>query len=151
MKKQLIAFLSGLLFALGLGVSGMTQPAKVSSFLDIFGDWDPSLAFVMMGAIGVNAVLVTVILKRKYPVFGEKFALPTRRDLDGRLIAGAAVFGVRWALAGMCPGPGIVALASGSWMPLLFVGAMTAGMLLSRAVDTVRAQVKGPELPQLRS
>ncbi len=146
MRTKVVSFFAGLLFAIGLGVSGMTQPTKVVGFLDLKGNWDPSLAFVMMGAIAVNAVLTRFILKRKYPLFAEKFSLPTRRDLDTRLIAGSAIFGVGWGLGGMCPGPGIVALASGSWMPLVFVASMTAGMFLSRAFDALESSFKSPEV-----
>src|SRR6185295_7370618 len=98
----------------GLAVSGMTRPSKVVGFLDVFGAWDASLAFVMVGAIGVHAVLQRVIARRGSPLFEDRFHLPTRRDVDARLLAGAAVFGVGWGLGGFCPGPGLVAAASGA-------------------------------------
>jgi uncharacterized membrane protein YedE/YeeE len=128
----LIAFLCGVLFALGLGISGMTRPAKVLGFLDVGGSWDPSLAFVMIGAIAVHAVLLPIILRRAHPLLAPVFALPTRRDIDAPLLAGAAIFGVGWGLAGLCPGPAVTVLASGGMLPIAFVLAMLAGMRAAR-------------------
>jgi uncharacterized membrane protein YedE/YeeE len=128
------AFLAGTLFALGLGVAGMTRPGKVVAFLDVAGAWDPSLAFVMAGAIATHALLLRRVLRRGAPLLGGAFALPTRRDLDGRLLGGAMLFGVGWGLAGYCPGPAVTALAAGRGEPVLFVAAMLAGMTLHRAV-----------------
>jgi len=127
-----VAFASGLLFALGLGVSGMTRPEKVLAFLDVAGRWDPSLAFVMLGAIGVHAVLLRVILRRRAPLLAPAFALPVRSEVDARLLVGAAIFGVGWGLAGLCPGPAVTVLASGRMLGVAFVLAMLVGML---AVD----------------
>ncbi|MCS6899893.1 MAG: YeeE/YedE family protein, partial [Myxococcales bacterium] len=127
---SLAALLSGLLFGMGLGISGMTLPAKVIGFLDVTGSWDASLAFVMMGAIGVHAGLYPIIRRRQLPLFDSTFHIPTRRDLDGRLISGAALFGVGWGLGGFCPGPALVSLGSGSSGAALFVVAMLVGMLL---------------------
>jgi len=109
---HLTAFVAGLLFAVGLGVSGMTQHAKVFRFLDVTGDWDPSLALVMVGAIAVHAATLRLILGRERPLFASRFALPTRTDLEPRLVAGAAVFGVGWGIAGYCPGPAVTAPGS---------------------------------------
>lgn len=141
MKPQLTAFLSGLVFAAGLAVSGMTQPQKVVGFLDVAGAWDPSLAFVMIGAIGLNIVLFRFILKRTGPVFGSVFQLPNRKDIDPRLVAGAALFGVGWGLGGYCPGPGLVSLAAGGIPALVFVIAMAAGMVANHFVESALRDV----------
>ena len=135
----LAAFVAGVVFALGLGVSGMTRPGKVLAFLDVTGRWDPSLAFVMLGAIGVYAPLSRLVLRRRTPVCAAVFALPTRRDIDARLLAGAAVFGVGWGLAGLCPGPAVTALASGKTTALAFVAAMVAGMAAAHALERALA------------
>lgn len=121
---------AGAVFAVGLLLSGMTDPAKVIGFLDPIRGWDPSLAFVMGGAVLVYTMLFRAIRQRARPWLDVTFHLPTRRDLDRRLILGSAVFGVGWGLGGLCPGPGLVAAASGSVAGILFVGAMLAGMLL---------------------
>lgn len=104
MKPNVAAFGTGALFAVGLAVSGMTKPSKVIGFLDIAGAWDASLAFVMVGAIAVHFVAHRVVMRRPSPLFDEEFHLPTRKDLDVRLILGAALFGVGWGLGGFCPG-----------------------------------------------
>lgn len=124
-----LAGLVGALFGAGLLVSGMTQPAKVVSFLDPIRGWDPSLAFVMAGAALVYAILFKLIrTRRDRPWLDVKFHLPTRHDLDRPLIVGAALFGIGWGLGGLCPGPGLVSAASGSVTGLAFVAAMIAGM-----------------------
>jgi uncharacterized protein len=128
------AFLAGLVFAIGLGVSGMTRPAKVLAFLDVTGVWDPSLAFVMMGAIAVHALAVPWILRRRAPLFADCFSSPTRTDVDLRLVAGAAVFGAGWGLSGYCPGPALTSLGAGTTAAAVFVPAMLAGMWLHRAL-----------------
>jgi uncharacterized membrane protein YedE/YeeE len=128
----LVSFLCGVIFALGLGISGMTRPAKVLAFLDVTGAWDPSLAFVMIGAIAVHAVLTRVILRRGEPLLAPAFALPTRRDIDAQLLVGAAIFGVGWGLAGLCPGPAVTVLASGTTTAVAFVLAMLLGMRAAR-------------------
>jgi hypothetical protein len=128
----LVSFLCGVLFALGLGISGMTRPAKVLAFLDVTGAWDPSLAFVMIGAIAVHAVLARRILRRGEPLLAPTFALPTRRDIDAQLLVGAAIFGVGWGLAGLCPGPAVTILASGTIAAVAFVLAMLVGMCAAR-------------------
>ncbi len=137
-----IAAVAGVLFALGLLLAGMTQPTKVIGFLDITGDWDPSLAFVMMGAIGVHLIAYWLIRGRAAPLFDAKFHLPTRRDLDRRLIAGAAIFGVGWGLAGYCPGPAVVSVAAGG-PTLAFFAAMLVGIVAQRVLDrpTARGEV----------
>jgi uncharacterized membrane protein YedE/YeeE len=130
MKFILTTFLVGILFGLGLGLSGMTQPEKVIGFLDIFGDWDPSLIFVMVGAIAVHMGSYRLIVKRPSPILHPKFLIPTRRDIDSPLIVGSGLFGIGWGLGGYCPGPGITSLSSGSMSALYFVGAMLGGMVL---------------------
>jgi uncharacterized protein len=134
MKQNAIAFGIGALFAAGLAVSGMTQPSKIIGFLDVFGRWDPSLMFVMVGAIAVHFTAYRLILRRKAPLFETKFHLPTRRDIDLRLVLGAALFGIGWGLGGFCPGPGLVALGSGSVSAIIFVVGMTLGMLVEQRV-----------------
>ena len=125
-----LAVAAGALFGAGLLVSGMTQPAKVIGFLDITRGWDPSLAFVMGGAVAVYTLAYRRIRGRTAPWFDGLFHLPTRRDIDAPLVAGAALFGIGWGLGGLCPGPGLVAAAAGSTTGLVFVGAMLAGMLV---------------------
>jgi uncharacterized protein len=129
------AFFSGALFAVGLAVGGMTQPAKIVGFLDLFGHWDASLAFVMGGAILAYMPLHHIIVRRRTPMFATRFLLPNRQDLDWRLLGGSAVFGVGWGLGGFCPGPGLTAV--GSLMPqaLVFSVAMVAGFVLHRLLD----------------
>lgn len=133
--RGLASFLAGFLFALGLGVGGMTRPAKVIGFLDITGGWDPSLALVMGGALAVFGTAYALSRRLDRPWFAERFALPTRTDLDGRLVGGAALFGVGWGLAGYCPGPAVVSAVTGSISVLTFVGSMCAGLLAARALD----------------
>ncbi len=129
-------FAIGLIFGLGLLLSGMSDPAKVLNFLDLAGiasgTWDPSLAFVMVGAIAVTFVGYGRVLKRPQPWFAEKFHLPTQRDLDLRIISGPAIFGVGWGLAGFCPGPALTVLGFGSSAAIMFVAAMLAGMSVAR-------------------
>lgn len=133
-----LAAVSGALFGVGLLVSGMTQPAKVIGFLDVTGSWDPSLAFVMGGAVAVYAVLFRLVLRRSDPWFDVKFHLPTRSDIDVSLIVGSALFGIGWGLGGLCPGPALVAAAGGSMPALAFVGAMIVGMLLQQRMARSR-------------
>lgn len=143
-KGNLFAFASGLIFAIGLGISGMTSQEKVLGFLDISGKWDPSLAFVMLGAIAVHFVAGRLVRARKAPLFDTKFHLPTSRELDAKLLGGAALFGIGWGLGGFCPGPGLVSVVTGG-APLLFVAAMTVGMLLQHAFSAPPAvSAKGP-------
>ena len=134
MRRALSALLAGALFAVGLAVGGMTRPGKVIGFLDFAGDWDPSLMLVMAGALLVHGALSRLIARRPSPLFEAKFHLPTRRDIDRRLVLGAAIFGVGWGLGGYCPGPGLASLTAGV-LPLVFVAAMVAGMYTERLVD----------------
>ncbi len=138
--SRLTAFVAGLIFAVGLVVGGMTQPAKVIGFLDVSGGaWDPSLALVMGGALVVYGVAFRLITRRPQPVLAPQFLVPTRRDLSPRLFAGAALFGIGWALAGFCPGPAIVSVGAGVTEALLFLPGMVGGMLLLRVWDRWRA------------
>jgi uncharacterized membrane protein YedE/YeeE len=122
------ALLCGWLFALGLGISGMTRPSKVLGFLDVAGAWDPTLLFVMGGAVGLGLFMLPRILKRPAPLFDEQFVLPEKRSINGRLLTGAALFGIGWGLVGYCPGPALVALVSLKSSIWLFVLAMLAGL-----------------------
>lgn len=131
-RKLLPPLGSGFLFGMGLTVSGMTDPQRVRGFLDIFGDWDPTLAFVMGGAVLVMAVAWRFQARMARPVFGEKFSLPDRTDLDPRLLTGAIVFGIGWGVAGLCPGPALAALVLSPAHAIPFVAAMIAGMLLQK-------------------
>jgi uncharacterized membrane protein YedE/YeeE len=131
-RKLLPPLASGFLFGMGLTVSGMTDPQRVRGFLDIFGDWDPTLAFVMGGAVLVMAIAWRLQARMAKPVFGEKFSLPDRTDLDLRLLTGAVVFGIGWGISGLCPGPAVASLALSPVHAIPFVAAMLAGMLLQK-------------------
>lgn len=128
MKILLASLLSGLVFGLGLLVSGMANPDKVLSFLDLAGAWDPSLAFVMGGAIAVGVVAFALAGKRTRSLLGEEMRLPTARRIDRRLVFGSTMFGVGWGIAGFCPGPALAALGMGEVKALVFVASMLAGM-----------------------
>ena len=132
--KNLLTLISGLLFGFGLLLSGMADPAKVQNFLDLFGTWDPSLAFVMGGAIAVTMPGFWLVIRRNKPFFNDVFHLPSRTDLDARLITGAAIFGVGWGLGGFCPGPAITALPLAAEGTLIFVVTMLTGMAASKYV-----------------
>jgi uncharacterized membrane protein YedE/YeeE len=133
-----IQFALGLIFGFGLLVSGMSDPAKVLNFLDLAairtGAWDPSLAFVMMGAVAIAFAGFRFVLRQPRPVLGDKFHLPTMTELDSRIIVGPAIFGVGWGLAGLCPGPAFVALGYSTSASILFVIAMFCGMAIARAL-----------------
>lgn len=132
----------GLLFGTGLVVGGMADPAKVLNFLDLFGTWDPSLAFVMAGAVAVTFVGFRAVLKRRAPLFDRNFHLPAGRGLDRRLVAGSALFGIGWGLAGFCPGPALTSLGLGSVQSLVFVPAMLAGMAVARHLAAPRTSAR---------
>jgi len=134
MRTILAALASGLLFGAGLAVSQMVNPAKVLGFLDIAGTWDPSLAFVLGGAVAVWGAAFAVTKRMRAPVFAASFAIPKRRDIDARLVGGAALFGVGWGLVGYCPGPAVSSLALGRWEPAVFLAAMLAGMFAYRLI-----------------
>ncbi len=130
----LISAIAGLIFGLGLIVSGLADPAKVQNFLDLFGTWDPSLAFVMAGAIAVTFAGYRIAFGRGRPILADAFSLPTTTVIDRPLVVGAALFGVGWGLSGFCPGPAIVSLPLMATGTLVFVPAMVIGMLLARAL-----------------
>ncbi len=130
MKSAIISFSSGIMFAIGLGIAGMTKPEKVMGFLDFTGQWDASLMFVMVGAIAVSALAYHFVAKKRAsPLLVESWHLPTKKDIDRPLLLGAALFGVGWGLGGFCPGPGVVSLATGSLPAVVFVAAMLVGMM----------------------
>lgn len=145
MKQTLIALLTGVFFGAGLVVSDMVNPARVLAFLDIFGDWDPALAFVMGGAIVPSAIAYLVSNRLRQPLLDGRFFIPENRIIDRQLIYGAAIFGAGWGLVGYCPGPAIAGIALGDWQPIVFVIAMLAGMWLHRVssdlIDTRKAAV----------
>ena len=128
MALTIASFVVGLVFGLGLLVSGMTEPSKVFGFLDIFGAWDATLAFVIAGAVAVSAIGFALARSRGAPLLAPSFAWPTRREIDAPLIIGSALFGVGWGLAGICPGPALVDLAGLSAPIIVFVAAMVLGM-----------------------
>lgn len=128
--KPFFAFLSGLVFGIGLIIAGMANPAKVIGFLDLAGAWDPSLAFVMGGAIAVGTVAFAFAKRRTHSLLGEVMQLPTSKVLDKRLVFGNLAFGVGWGIAGICPGPAIVLVGTGSSKGLVFFAAMLAGMAI---------------------
>lgn len=130
MKATVSAVFAGFVFGLGLVISGMTDPSKVVGFLDITGAWDPSLAFVMGGAVGVHALLYRIIRPGPRPLLASAWQIPSRHDIDLRLLGGAAIFGVGWGIGGYCPGPALVSVASLSAAPIVFVVAMSLGMAL---------------------
>lgn len=129
--RILSIFICGLIFGLGLAVSGMLNPSKVSAFLDLAGAWDPSLAFVMGGGLAVNAVFFHA-LKRPSPYFADTFSLPALTRPDSALLVGSALFGIGWALGGLCPGPAIASLAFGSGDAMFFFVAMAAGLIIGQ-------------------
>jgi uncharacterized membrane protein YedE/YeeE len=137
--RKLTSFAAGLLFGLGLLLSGMANPAKVIGFLDLFGAWEPSLALVMVGASGTALVPFSLAKARQRSLLDAPMRLPSKRELDGRLIGGSLLFGVGWGIAGICPGPALAMLLSGHWQVLLFVLAMLGGMLLFSALERRRA------------
>ncbi|HEX6239333.1 MAG TPA: DUF6691 family protein [Polyangiales bacterium] len=142
MLSRLLALTAGLAFALGLGIAGMTRPANVIAFLDVTGSWDPALAFVMMGAVGVHALALLLGRRRTRPLLEPRFETPSKAGIDARLIAGAAIFGVGWGASGFCPGPALVALMSFSPSVLAFVPAMVVGTAtVQRVSSRVRAQI----------
>lgn len=128
MAHSFVALFVGILFGVGLAISGMTSPHKVIGFLDIFGQWDPSLIFVMVGAIIVNGLSYFFLKKRPRPLLNHQFHLPTLKVIDGKLIIGSVLFGVGWGLTGFCPGPALASLTTMDQTPILFVGSLVAGM-----------------------
>ncbi|MFW6357724.1 MAG: DUF6691 family protein [Chroococcales cyanobacterium] len=130
--KQWIALTSGVLFGLGLGLSQMIDRDRVLGFLDVAGNWDPTLLFVLGGAVTVTVIAFRWVLGLPHPIFASKFHLPTKKDVDNALVIGAAIFGIGWGICGYCPGPGITALVLGDWNPVLFFVAFIIGSLASQ-------------------
>ncbi len=134
------SFIAGLLFGLGLILSGMTDPEKVIGFLDITGAWNPSLAFVMAGAVLVSYFAFRVAGKRSKTILSQQILLPTKKEIDARLILGSIIFGVGWGLAGYCPGPALASIATGHKEPLLFVAAMLIGMAIYEVIQKIQSR-----------
>jgi uncharacterized membrane protein YedE/YeeE len=144
-KSLLLSLAIGLLFGVGLVVSGMTQPKKVLSFLDVLGDWDPSLGFVMGGAIAVHLLAYRLVPRLGQPIRAAEWSLPTRRDIDSRLLVGAGLFGAGWGLGGYCPGPALTSVVAGASSTLIFTGSMLAGMWGFALWEGTRARAAGPQ------
>lgn len=142
---NLIALLSGLIFGLGLILAGMANPAKVLAFLDVAGAWDPSLALVMGGAAGVASLAFTAARRRDRSYLGTKMQIPASRLIDKRLVLGSLAFGIGWGIAGICPGPALVLLGSGSPKGMVFIGAMLLGMGIFAMLE--RGHVRGQSKP----
>lgn len=138
MRATLPALAAGMLFGAGLALSDMVNPARVLGFLDVAGSWDPTLAFVMGGAVLVSAPGSLVSRRLRAPLFGKSFFIPENRRLDSQLIGGATLFGIGWGLVGFCPGPALAGLIYGLWQSWLFVAAMLMGMILQRVIATPR-------------
>ncbi|TAL00077.1 MAG: YeeE/YedE family protein [Rhodospirillaceae bacterium] len=134
MLRVIGGLLSGMFFGAGLALSGMINPAKVTAFLDLAGDWDPSLAFVMLGAVATTALGYRLAFRRGRPFFDGQFSLPTRKDLDFELILGATIFGLGWGIGGYCPGPALAGLGFGARETVVFVAAMLVGMAAARGM-----------------
>lgn len=130
MRAIALPFVTGVIFAVGLVIGGMTQPAKVVAFLDFAGSWDASLALVMASAVATYFFLHRLVLRRRKPIFAAQYLIPTRRDLDAKLIVGSVLFGAGWGLAGFCPGPALTSIGTAAPTVLIFVAAMLAGMFL---------------------
>lgn len=134
--RKLTALFAGLIFGLGLYLSGMTNPAKVLAFLDLAGDWDPSLAFVMIGALVVSSVPFYFARRRQVSLLGAPLQMPTNRKIDRRLVLGSLLFGMGWAIAGLCPGPALALLLTGHWQVVVFTLAMMVGMLIFEGLES---------------
>ena len=132
--KLISALISGLVFDIGISVSGMMDPTKVLNFFDIAGTWDPSLAFFMAAAMTVTFLGYRVVLQRSKPLFSDHFQLPPSKIIDRRLVGGSAIFGIRWGIAGFCPGAAIPALGTGRWEVILFLASVVAGFALRRVL-----------------
>lgn len=136
--KIFTALLAGLLFGVGLILSGMTDPSKVLGFLDLTGNWNPSLAFVMGGALLVGSIVFPLVAKRPKAILGDTMHLPTATQIDRRLVLGSLAFGVGWGLAGYCPGPALASLAQGGTKPLLFFFSMLVGMAVFEVLERIK-------------
>ena len=138
--RLIVSYLIGLVFGVGISISGMANPAKVLNFFDVAGTWDPSLAFVMGGALIVTFLGYRLVLKRPAPTLAETFQIPSRRDLDPALIGGSAVFGIGWGIAGFCPGGALPALGTGRVEVLTFMAALVAGIFAARFLQSALAR-----------
>ncbi|MGA9580880.1 MAG: YeeE/YedE family protein [Allosphingosinicella sp.] len=147
MRQILPGLIVGLLFGAGLALSDMINPARVLAFLDIAGDWDPTLAFVMGGALLPSALGYAIVRRMRRPVMAEEFCIPQNRTLDRNLLAGAALFGAGWGLVGLCPGPALAGLLFGAWQVWLFTTAMLVGMFLHRLAAAPRPALARRSLP----
>lgn len=134
-RQNAVSFAVGFIFSIGLAVSGMTQPQKIVGFLDPW-EWDPSLLFVMMGAVGVHAITYPIVRRRKSPLLDSTWHVPKRKDVTVRLILGSAIFGVGWGLGGFCPGPAVTSLPSGNLRAVIFVATMILGMILFKKTES---------------
>jgi hypothetical protein len=143
MKAAIVALLCGALFGVGLAIARMTDPTVVLGFLDVFGDFDPTLAFVLIGAAATTVVAFHFVLRRRRPIIAAEFQLPATRAIDVPLVLGAAIFGIGWGLAGYCPGPALVAAGGGAATALIFLPAMIAGGIAHRVVSTRLARRSG--------
>lgn len=137
--KLPVAYLVGLLFGLGISMSGMANPAKVLNFFDLAGSWDPSLAFVMGGAVIITFFGYRWVLSRSQPLFEASFVLPTRTDIDTRLVSGSLIFGIGWGIAGFCPGGALPVLGTGNGTVMLFVAALVTGIYVTRKLEEILA------------
>lgn len=137
--RLVVTYLIGLVFGVGISISGMSDPAKVLNFFDLFGTWDPSLVFVMGGAVVTTFVGYKLVFGRSAPIIEERFALPTNRSLDARLIGGSAVFGIGWGISGFCPGGALPALGTGRWEVFAFTAALVAGIFLAQFLQRLGA------------
>lgn len=140
MKNGFVALFVGILFGIGLAISGMTQPQKVIGFLDIFGKWDPSLAFVMIGAISVHLFAYRIARKRTSPYLAEVFHIPTKKEIDRSLVIGSILFGLGWGLGGYCPGPAITSVVSLDSQVFVFLAAIAVGMLTHEKWAKIRVK-----------
>jgi len=136
--KMVTTYLIGLVFGLGISISGMANPAKVLNFFDIAGAWDPSLIFVMGGALVTTFIGYKLVFGRSAPLFEGGFSVPTSRLIDARLVGGSALFGIGWGIAGFCPGGALPALGTGRWEVFIFTGALVAGIFLAIAIQSTR-------------
>jgi len=135
--RLFVSYIIGLIFGVGISISGMANPAKVLNFFDVAGSWDPSLIFVMGGALVTTFVGYRFVLRRPAPALEDSFQVPTRRDFDLSLIGGSAVFGIGWGIAGFCPGGALPALGTGRWEVITFTLALVAGVLVAKALQRV--------------